>query len=235
MDDLLIDGCTFNRNKAFDGYSIYIEGVENARTNFVIKNNIFTDNYDEWNLSPNKSVIASEIFNLYDGIVVESNTFTYTSTGMSVVPLFYVDHYGNPILQTPTQSATQSATESATQSDTQSAIQSATESATQPPTEPPTETPTQPPIIPSSQPSIQPPTEDPDIRYIYIDESESNGRFNFSNTDSFPTIVIVLISQFINISSTKNGGGIYIKNTALLCIEDLIYILTLCQMKVQMQ
>lgn len=70
MDDLLIDGCTFNRNKAFDGNAVYIEGVENARTNFVIKNNIFTDYYDEGNLSPNKSVIASEIFNLYDGIVV---------------------------------------------------------------------------------------------------------------------------------------------------------------------
>lgn len=59
-----IEGCTFTRNKAFDGYAIYIEGFEGVSTEFVIKDNKFIDNYDESIHSSNKSVIASEMLSI---------------------------------------------------------------------------------------------------------------------------------------------------------------------------
>lgn len=51
-------------------------------------------------------MIASEIFELYEGNVVSSNEFTYENTEIYIAPLHYVDHYGNLIQPSPTVSQT---------------------------------------------------------------------------------------------------------------------------------
>lgn len=56
----------------------------------------------------NKSVVTSEIFNLYEGNVVDSNKFSYSNSNYKVHPLMYVDHYVNPFLATPSLSETPS-------------------------------------------------------------------------------------------------------------------------------
>ena len=94
LESIKIEGCTFTRNKAFDGYAIYIEGEDDGTT-FIINNNNFIDNYDEGTLSQSKSVITSEIFNIFDEqAIITSNTFSYTNPQISVAPLLYVEHNG---------------------------------------------------------------------------------------------------------------------------------------------
>lgn len=95
---------TCNGNKAFDGYAIYIEGFEDAKTNFVIRNNEFIDNYDESNLNQNKSLIASEVYYLYQGLVIKSNIFRNNNQNYHVESLHYIDQYGILIAATPTPS-----------------------------------------------------------------------------------------------------------------------------------
>ncbi|KAK8848039.1 protein polyglutamylation [Tritrichomonas musculus] len=102
MKSAKIEGCTFIQNKASDGYAIYIEG-EDTGTTFVINQNTFIDNYNENTLSSEKSVISSEIYDLYEGKVVESNNFTLTNPNIIVKPLVYANHSGIPP-QTPSAS-----------------------------------------------------------------------------------------------------------------------------------
>ena len=79
-DEVVIENCTFLSNSAYDGYGIYIEGYEGGES-IIIKDNIFKDNHKSDNDKANdiysiyRSVISSEIVNLYSGKIITENSF----------------------------------------------------------------------------------------------------------------------------------------------------------------
>lgn len=76
-----------------------VEG-EDQGTIITITGNTFTDNYNKNSHSPDKAVIATELYSVYKSQITELNTFSYTNTEVNVLPISYVSHSGIP-QQTP--------------------------------------------------------------------------------------------------------------------------------------
>lgn len=79
MTEVNINNCTFNSNKAYDGFAIYIEG-DDPGTEFYIINNTFINNTknninqeDEYSIY--RAVISSEILRLNKIKIIKENKF----------------------------------------------------------------------------------------------------------------------------------------------------------------
>ena len=89
IESVTIDQCTFDRNSAFDGLAIYIEGEATTTTSFTIKANKFNGNS-----SPEKTVscIASEVLSIEKIKIENENEFTNNLNKKFT----HVDQSGNP-------------------------------------------------------------------------------------------------------------------------------------------
>lgn len=95
MKSVTITGCTFIKNRAYQGYSIYIES-ETSSVIYNINNNNFVNNYENDNCPTTNAIIASEDLSLTKEIIESnSNTFTNSENGVEAVTFMRVDHKGN--------------------------------------------------------------------------------------------------------------------------------------------
>lgn len=79
------------------------------------------------------------------------------------------------------------------------------------------------PFTSTFSPSLAPPiTDDPnEIDELEIINATSKGRNEFIINDFSRTLIIVMVSKFINITSRKDGGAIHIQNAGIICNETL--------------
>lgn len=89
IEKVTIEKCAFEKNSAFDGFSVYIEGEAAATTTFTITSNTFNENVNsETNI---QSIIASEILSIEKETIEDKNIF-----GTSLLKNFvHVDQLGN--------------------------------------------------------------------------------------------------------------------------------------------
>ena len=80
---------TFNKNRGYDWYSIYIEG-ETSSTKYTVPKNKFTNNYVN-NGSPSYcGVISSEVATITKESITSANTFSSTEEGIESTPFIHV-------------------------------------------------------------------------------------------------------------------------------------------------
>lgn len=98
MVKVIINNCTFKRNVAFDGYAIYIEGENGAKTTYTFTNNFFINNYNGHDSSQG-GIIVSEITTITEDQIINSNNnnvFSNKDNGLNASTFVYVDHSGLP-------------------------------------------------------------------------------------------------------------------------------------------
>lgn len=104
MENVIINDCEFNWNKAYDGYAIYVEGDDPGTIFSLISNNCH-DNYNEKNYDydPNilyGAVITTDFFSINEETLRppdqkdDYNYFSNSNKNLEVPELSYVDHYG---------------------------------------------------------------------------------------------------------------------------------------------
>lgn len=96
MTNITIFGCIFVKNKAFNGYAIYIEG-DDLEIPILISANDFTNNFNENNSPEKGSIIASEILTLDKKEIENNNDFNNDELATGALPFSFVDHSANPI------------------------------------------------------------------------------------------------------------------------------------------
>lgn len=192
MQDVTINGCTFTSNDAYDGYAMYIEG-DDPENSFVIKDNTFVDNHD--GTDKTKSLIASEIQRLNNNDVVEKNNFSNENSDIVIPPIVVVDHEAQPLITSEPDTPTN-----------------------KPPT-PPTQN-TEKLVTPN--PEVPSDDEWGDDDTFELINATSKGRHEYIYTDPTTTyLIVVKISHFYNIHSTKDGGAIHITNAGITCNNTL--------------
>lgn len=104
MTKVDINNCEFKSNSAFDGFAIYIEG-DDAQTEFSFTKNKFIDNVKNGKTEEDihaiyRAVITSEILELPEDKILDESENEFSNTnGESINKLLFVDHEGNPIIQ----------------------------------------------------------------------------------------------------------------------------------------
>lgn len=231
MTSITIDTCTFNTNKAFDGFAIYIEGDGTVKPSIDIKGNKFNNNYDANHLTPTCAVISSEIEEILDGVLSASPENTFVKDDQ-VKAIMYVDHYDNPIKEeTTTEPLVETATEkpvessSEEESSPEKPVESSSEEESSP--EKPVESSSE--VESSPEKLVEPSSEEetttelpPVIDDIINDENcGTNGKYceKFVGDDE-NEVINVFIDKTMFDSFNKNdnyGGAIYLYNCGIIC------------------
>ncbi|KAK8839796.1 hypothetical protein M9Y10_031504 [Tritrichomonas musculus] len=95
---ITISGCTFSKNRGYQGYAIYIEGSTSSTTYNITSNN-FNNNYGSENSPETNGIIATEVLLLTKETIEGSNTFTNNEHGSNAEKFMRVDHKGKLLVE----------------------------------------------------------------------------------------------------------------------------------------
>ena len=94
LQKLIIDNCTFKRNVAYDGYAIYIEGLDEGSTSYQITNNNFFNNYNGQDSASIGGVFVSEVTKISEEQILTKNVFSNIDNGIGSIPFYHANHSG---------------------------------------------------------------------------------------------------------------------------------------------